>query len=210
LGYFNGAKSRQIRQYREYVEGNGVRSTVPEVRRQIFVGDEGFVEAVRLKAKRSSAYGERYSFQRLVEAVSGVMGVNREEIRRAKRSEEVQRSREMLCYLARDHGEVGLQELTKFLRVKEQSTASHAIRRAEGRIKEDSEFSRQVERVLRKLIQLNESTSELFKCSDRDRPRSVPPLVHETLTSIFLGLASSAFGRFNVNTPCFSSARILV
>jgi chromosomal replication initiation ATPase DnaA len=57
----------------------------------------------------------------------------------------------MLCYLARDHGEVGLQELTKFLRVKEQSTASHAIRRAEGRIKEDSEFSRQVERVLRKL-----------------------------------------------------------
>ena len=58
-----------------------------------------------------------YSFQEMVEAVSAVMGVEREEIRTPERSERVQRSREMLCYFARRYGEVGLQEATRFLQV---------------------------------------------------------------------------------------------
>jgi putative transposase len=154
LGSFNGAKRRQIRQYREYVEGKGrerEQNAAPEVIRQIFVGDEDFVEVVRQRVKKGSAYGARYSFRRIVEAVSGVMGVEREEMRRAKRSEEVQRSRELLCYVSRQYGEVGLQELAKFLRVKELSTASHAMRRAEERLNEDSGFSRRLDRVLKRL-----------------------------------------------------------
>ena len=55
----------------------------------------------------------------------------------------------MLCYIARRHGEVELQELARFLQVKELSTASHAVRRAEARLKNNSGFSRRVDQFLR-------------------------------------------------------------
>lgn len=154
LAYFSGSRSRQIRQYRDYVEGDRAEKTrnpAPEVIKQIFIGDEDFVDAVRRKQKRSVVYDKRYSFQQIVEAVCGVIGAKREEIRRSKRSDTVQRSREILCYIARRHGEVGLPELARFLQVKELSTASHAMRRAEERLKEDSGFRRQVDRVLKRL-----------------------------------------------------------
>ena len=57
----------------------------------------------------------------------------------------------MLCYIARRHGEVELQELARFLRVKELSTASHAMRRAEARLKNNSGFGRRIEQVLNRL-----------------------------------------------------------
>ena len=57
----------------------------------------------------------------------------------------------MLCYIARRYGEVGLQELARFLQVKELSTASHAVRRAEERLKEVSGFRRQADQVLKRL-----------------------------------------------------------
>ena len=57
----------------------------------------------------------------------------------------------MLCYIARRHGEVELQELARFLRVKELSTASHAVRRAKARLKNDSGFGRRVDQVLKQL-----------------------------------------------------------
>ena len=87
----------------------------------------------------------------IVKAVSAVMGVERGEIRTPERSERVQRSREMLCYIARRYGEVGLQELARFLQVKELSTASHAARRAKERLKEDSGFYRQADQALKRL-----------------------------------------------------------
>ena len=83
----------------------------------------------------------------LVATVSAVMGVEREETRTPERSERVQRSREMPCYIARRYGEVGLQELARFLQVKELSTASHAVRRAEACLKNESGFGRRVDRV---------------------------------------------------------------
>ena len=47
--------------------------------------------------------------------------------------------------------EVGLQELARFLQVKELSTASHAVRQAEERLKEDSGFRRQADQILKRL-----------------------------------------------------------
>jgi putative transposase len=154
LAYFSGSRSRQIHQYRNYVEGDReekTRNPAPELIKQIFIGDEDFVAAARRKAKRSDVYNERYSFQQIVRAVCEVIGANREEIRRFKRSETVQRSREILCYIARRYGEVGLPELARFLQAKELSTASHAMRRAEERLKDDSSFRREVDLVLKHL-----------------------------------------------------------
>jgi chromosomal replication initiation ATPase DnaA len=119
--------------------------------KQIFIGDDDFAEAIRRKGNRSSVREGHYSFRQMVAAVSAVMGVEPEEIRMPERSEKVQRSREMLCYIARRYGEVGLQELARFLQVKELSTASHAVRRAEVRLKNDSGFGRRVDRVLKRL-----------------------------------------------------------
>jgi REP-associated tyrosine transposase len=154
LGYFSGSRSRQLRQYRDYVEGDGSEKTqnpAPEVIKQIFVGDEDFVDAATRKWKRSFVEEARYSFQQIVEALSAVMRADREEIRQAQRSEKVQRSREMICYLARGYGEVRLPELAPFLQVKELSTASHAVRRARERLKEDSGFRRQPDQALKRL-----------------------------------------------------------
>lgn len=154
LGYFSGSKSRRIRQYGDYVEGDraeNTRNPAPEPIKQIFIGDEDFVDAVRRKGKKSFVDDARYSFKQIVEAVCGVMGADREEIREPKRSEKVQRCREILCYIARRHGEVGLPELARFLQVKELSTASHAVRRAQARLKNDSGFGRRVDQVLKRL-----------------------------------------------------------
>ena len=114
LANFNGSRSRQLRQYRDYVEGVGSeksRNPAPEVSKQIFIGDDDFAEAIRRKGNRSSVHEGHYSLQQMVAAVSAVMEVEREEIRTPERSEKVQRSREMLCYIARRYGEVGLQEI---------------------------------------------------------------------------------------------------
>jgi len=136
------------------VEGDGsqkTRNPAPEVIKQIFIGDGDFAEAIRRNGNRSSVYEADYSFQQMVEAVSAVIRANREEIRTPKRSEKVQRSREMLCYIARRYGEIGLSELARFLQVKELSKASHAMRRAEARLKNDSGFGRRVDQVLKRL-----------------------------------------------------------
>ena len=154
LANFNGSTSRQLRQYRDYVEGDGsekTRNPAPEVIKQIFIGDEDFAAAIRRKGNRPSVREGHYSFQQMVAAVSAVTGVEREEIRTPERSERIQRSREMLCYIARRYGEVGLQELARFLQVKELSTASHAVRRAEERLKDDSGFRRQADQALKRL-----------------------------------------------------------
>ncbi len=154
LGYFNGPKIQQIHQYREYVEGRrGQRRSkrAPRVSGQVFVGDDEFVAEVRRKARRSSGREGRYSLRQIIRALSAVMKVLPGELRSPQRNERVKRSREMLCYLARRHGEVRLRELAQFLQVKELSTPSHALRRAEHRLKEESEFNHQLARVLKKL-----------------------------------------------------------
>jgi putative transposase len=145
LANFNESRSRQLRQYRDYVEGDGsekTRNPAPDVIKQIFIGDDDFTEAIRRKGNRSSVREGHYSFRQMVAAVSAVMGVEREEIRTPERSEKVQRSREMLCYIARRYGEIGLEELVRFFQVKELSTASQVVRWAEARLKNDSVFGR--------------------------------------------------------------------
>lgn len=127
------------------------RNPAPEVIKQIFMGNDDFVDAARRKGKSPLVYYGRFSFQQVVEAVCGAIRTDREEIRQPKRNEKVQRGREMLCYIARRYGEVGLPELARFLQVKELSTASHTVRRAKERLKEDSAFRRQADQALKQL-----------------------------------------------------------
>ena len=91
MGYFSGSRSRQLRQYRDYVEGDGsekTRNPAPEVIKQIFIGDDDFTEATRRRGNRSSVHEGHYSFQQMVEAVSAVMGADREEFRTPKAERE--------------------------------------------------------------------------------------------------------------------------
>jgi chromosomal replication initiation ATPase DnaA len=78
-----------------------------------------------------------------------VSGVPEEDLKRSRLREEVQRAREIVCYLSRRYGDVGLGELARFLGVKELSTPSHAVGRAEKRLQEDASFRRQLERTLK-------------------------------------------------------------
>jgi putative transposase len=154
LEYFTGSKSRQIEQYREFVEGRGgekVRNRAPEVRKQIFVGDEEFEEAVQKQMQRASGREVRHTLKRIVEAVSEVTGRKLVEIRSRQRSEEIKQCRELVCYLGRRHGEVGLEELRRYLQVRELSTVSHAVKRAETRLGIESGFRRLLEQALRQL-----------------------------------------------------------
>jgi len=154
LGYFAGRRRRQLAQYREFVEGEvGAKEKLmePPVLRQAFVGDEEFVEEARKKADKRSVLEGHYPLRRVAQAVCKVSGVGEREIKCPMRAEAVQQARELLCYISRRRSDVGLRELAGFLGVKELSTPSHALRRAEQRIKTDLSFRRQLDRVLRTL-----------------------------------------------------------
>ena len=150
LGYFAGRKGRQIEQYRDFVEsGLGGKEKAAElaVRKQAFIGDEEFEEAAKRKALGVAAVERSYSLKRIAQAVCRVTGVSQDDVKHSRRREEVQRARELLCYVSRRHGTVSLTELSAFLGVKELSTPSHALRRAERRLTEDRGFRRQLEQV---------------------------------------------------------------
>lgn len=154
LGQLNGSKARQLQQYREYVEGGRAEqlsNPAPEVHQQIYVGDEEFIEAVQKRGTFTATRERRHSLQRIVKSVSVVTGVGETEMRQRQRGEAAKASREMLCYVARHHGQVGMAELAKFLHVKEASTPSHAVRRAEERLKAEADFRRLLDQVMQKL-----------------------------------------------------------
>jgi chromosomal replication initiation ATPase DnaA len=83
--------------------------------------------------------------------VSVVTGVDETEMRQRQRGAAVKASREILCYVARHHGQVNMTELAKVLQVKEASTPSHAVRRAEDRLKAEADFRRLLDEVIQKL-----------------------------------------------------------
>ena len=125
-----------------------VRNPAPQVRKQIYVGDEEFEEAVQRQIKKTTNRQVRHPLRRIVQAVSEVMGRNEVEIAGRQRSEEIKRSRELVCYLGRRHGEMGLEELRRFLQVRELSTVSLAVKRAEARLAREPDFRRQLKKVL--------------------------------------------------------------
>jgi putative transposase len=154
LGQLNGSKTRQLQQYREYVEGGQkerLKNPAPEVRQQIYVGDEEFIEATQKRGKALPTTERRYSLQRIIKSVSAVTGIGETEMRQRQRGEAIKASREMLCYVARHHGQVRMSELAKLLQVKESSTPSHAVRRAEERLKVEANFRRLLDQVMQEL-----------------------------------------------------------
>jgi REP element-mobilizing transposase RayT len=152
LGYFVGGRRKQLAQYREFVEGEKERWAEPEVLKQVFIGDEEFMEWARQKAGKISVAQGHYPLKRIVAAVSNVSGVGAEQIKRPQQNNEVvKQSRELVSYVSRRYSDVGLGELARYLQVKELSTPCHAVTRAEDRLKTDQEFRRQLERVLKKL-----------------------------------------------------------
>jgi REP element-mobilizing transposase RayT len=155
LDYFAGGKKKQREQYREFVEnglaGKDKMAEVP-VRKQVFIGDEEFEEAARKKAAKLSVTERSYPLKRIAVAVCKVAGLSENDLKHSGRREEIQRARELLCYVSRRHGSVSLTELSKFLGVKELSTPSHALRRAEKRLTDDRKFRHQAERVLKALL----------------------------------------------------------
>jgi chromosomal replication initiator protein len=121
------------------------------VRQQIYVGDEEFVEATQKRGTASSTVERRHSLQRIVKSVSAATGVGETEMRQRQRGEAVKTSREILCYVARRHGQASMTELARLLEVKEASTPSHAVRRAEERLKTEANFRRLLDQVMQKL-----------------------------------------------------------
>ena len=92
------------------------------------------------------------SLKRIVRAVCKVSGVPEEDVKHSGRRKEAQRARELICYVSRRHGTASLTELRTLLGVKELSTPSHALRRAEKRLIDDRGFRRQLQRVLDLLV----------------------------------------------------------
>lgn len=51
-------------------------------------------------------------------------------------------------YVTRKHGDISLRELAAFLGLKEWSTISHGVKRAEQRLKQDRSFNRKAKAVM--------------------------------------------------------------
>ena len=154
LGQFEGKGQRRVSRYREFVEGGFNRGEqwfrLP-ITRQVFVGDEDFAEGVTKKVGKVSPIQGRYSLADIVRGVCQVAGVGKEQLGRALKEARVQRAREILMYVARRYSEASLAEIVSHLGVRDRSTVSHGVRRAERRIREEQDFRDEVERVLKGL-----------------------------------------------------------
>ncbi|MGH7773710.1 MAG: helix-turn-helix domain-containing protein [Candidatus Binatia bacterium] len=154
LGCFSGRGRARVSKYREFVEGavkKRERWKELPVIKQGFVGDEDFVEQAKKEARSFTGKEASLSFKDILTTVCKVSGVEAEELRRPLRSERVQRGREILVYISRRRSDISLRELVRFLGVKELSTVSHGLRRAEERLRDDLGFRQQVESALKKL-----------------------------------------------------------
>ncbi|MEX0802377.1 MAG: helix-turn-helix domain-containing protein, partial [Candidatus Binatia bacterium] len=154
LGQLGAKAKERFLNYREYVEGAMKRGEAWEplpVIGQAFVGEEGFARQAKRKSVTADVTNEKYGLREIAQAVGHVLRLEENDLKKPLRSEEVQKGRVILMYLARTHGEINLKELADFLGVKEMSTVSHGVRRAEVRLKEDRDFRHTVEKVLKNL-----------------------------------------------------------
>jgi putative transposase len=155
LGHFSGQSKEKIGKYREFVEGSLQRGEtwfeLPIVK-QAFVGDEDFAEQAWRKVTKGHAREGRYGIAVLVQAVCDVVGVEKEEFGRGTKEERIQRGRELFMYMARRYSGASLQEIVRWLGVRDVSTVSHGVRRAERRVREEGSFRQQIEETLRKLL----------------------------------------------------------
>ncbi len=154
LGQFAGKGRQRVVRYREFVEG-ALKTGEPwaqlPLHKQVFVGEEEFVETTERQVQKVTPAAGRYRLAAIVQGVCEVLGVGKEELRSAGKEEWRQRGREMLMYLARQYSGVSPREVLPYLGARDGSTVSHGVRRAERRVKEERGFRQQVEQVLRSL-----------------------------------------------------------
>ena len=154
LDNFTDQGRKSVVSYRRFVESGIERGSalldLPIVN-QAFIGDRAFVVKATRKTKEFTGTRRFYKLSEIGKAVAKVVGVAEEELRVPVRSESVQVGRELLVYVARKHSDIGLRELVNFLSVKELSTPSHGLRRAEARVKSDAKFRQRIAKVLKVL-----------------------------------------------------------
>jgi putative transposase len=154
LGHFGGRPEAKIGRYREFVEGALRRRemcvTLPIVK-QTFVGDEDFAERSWRKVMKGPASAGRYSVATIAHAVCEITGIEPEEFGSGTKEERIQRGRELFMYIARRYSGARLQEIVRWLGVRDVSTVSHGVKRAERRLKEEGPFRQQIQDTLRAL-----------------------------------------------------------
>ena len=151
LETFTGRARNRVYRYREFVESGNALLDLPVVK-QAFIGDRAFVDKATRWIKEPTGVRRAYPLSEIGRAVAKVVGVAEEELRSPLRTPGVQVGRELLVYVARKHSDIGLRELVNFLSVKELSTPSHGLRRAEERVKSDARFRQRIEKVLKVLV----------------------------------------------------------
>ena len=79
LGQLNGSKTRKLHQDRNRIVQGGqkeqLKNPAPEVRQQIYVGDEEFIEATQKRGKALPTTERRDPLQRIIKSVSAVTGI---------------------------------------------------------------------------------------------------------------------------------------
>lgn len=154
LDQFEGKGRRGVSRYRDFVEGGlkrGEEWSKLAIFRQAFIGDEDFAERAVKKVKKASLIQGCYSLADIVLTLCKVVKVQRDEVGRASKEARVQRAREILMYVARRYSKASLEEVVSYLGVRDLSTVSHGVRRAERRMREEQDFREDVERALKGL-----------------------------------------------------------
>jgi REP element-mobilizing transposase RayT len=155
LGHFGGRSQAKINQYREFVEGalqgEETQCELPIVK-QTFVGDENFAEQVWQRMTKNHDVAGRYGLAVIRRAVCQVVGIELDDFSRGTKVDHIQRGRELFMYMARRYSAASLQETVRWLGVRDVSTVSHGVRRAERRLKQEELFRQQLEETLRNLI----------------------------------------------------------
>ncbi len=154
LDQFDGTRAKRVREYRNFVEGElktGKEWPKLAIFRQAFIGDEDFADRVTRRAKKTLDQEPRYTLKDIVFVVCRVMGIGVEELRKISKDPRIQEARDLLMYVGRRYSGASLREMVRHLGVRDISTVSHGVRRAEERLIREGAFRDKVSQALKRL-----------------------------------------------------------
>lgn len=149
LSLFGGRGQQAQRAYERFVNArmqDGKAEDFYDVKDQCFLGDEEFIQEVRLSLSEAKQARGNVSIERLILAVSNVIGIERVLFYSATRGREGAWGRAVVAYLGRKMCGYENSEIAKHFG-RDPATLSCGIRRVEERMAKEESFAKQIKRL---------------------------------------------------------------
>ncbi len=149
LSLFGGRGQQAQRAYERFVNArmhDGKADDFYDIKDQRFLGDEDFIQEVRLSSGEAKQASGNVSIEKLISAVSNVTGIEKVSFYSATRGREGAWGRAVVAYLGRKMCGYVNSEIAKHFG-RDPATLSCGIRRVEERMMKEESFAKQIKRL---------------------------------------------------------------